>query len=173
MFSTLWASNKQHEACRAKLSGFYLHYGGRSLWLYRVSAAQDVVQQLILRLIHFLLNCLQTPAVIQPVPANPRQSFEELGHVEALHSSTSALTAQRDGATVSVGKGRFKSFRMESIDASKLPRYHLELCNELYLLANRVLARWISRYNSKTIRDHSAFTQSQRFFVMYFCPEQL
>lgn len=28
-----------------------------SLWLYRVSAAQDVVQQLILRLIHFLLNC--------------------------------------------------------------------------------------------------------------------
>lgn len=38
-----------------------------------MSAAQDVVQQLILRLIHFLLNCLQTPAVIQPVSANPRR----------------------------------------------------------------------------------------------------
>lgn len=43
-----------------------------SLWLYRVSAAQDVVQQLILRLIHFLLNCPQTQAVIQPVLVNPR-----------------------------------------------------------------------------------------------------
>lgn len=45
---------------------------GVSLRLYRVSAAQDVVQQLILRLIHFLLNCPQTQAVIQPVLVNPR-----------------------------------------------------------------------------------------------------
>lgn len=46
-----------------------------SLWLYRVSAAQDVVQQLILRLIHFLLNCPQTQDVIQPVLVNPRPCF--------------------------------------------------------------------------------------------------
>lgn len=156
---------------RAKLSGFHLHYGSRSLWLYRVSAAQDVVQQLILRLIHFLLNCLQTAAVIQPVPTNPRHclahSSEELGHVEAPHSSTSALsncvcvTAQRDAGTVSVGKGSFKSFRWESIDALKLPRYHLELCIELNLLPNRVLARWISLHNTNAIRDYSALLQSR------------
>lgn len=171
MFNTPWALNKQREARRAKLSGFHLHYGSRSLWLYRVSAAQDVVQQLILRLIHFLLNCLQTAAVIQPVPTNPRHclahSFEELGHVEAPHSSTSALsncvcvTAQRDAGTVSVGKGSFISFQWESIDALKLPRYHLELCIELNLLPNRVLARWISLHNTSAIRDYSALLQSR------------
>lgn len=72
LFNTLWALNKQYEAWRTKLSVFHLHYSSRSLWLYQVSAAQDVVQQLILRLIHFLLNCPQTEAVIQPVLVNPR-----------------------------------------------------------------------------------------------------
>ena len=46
-----------------------------SLWLYRVSAAQDVVDQLILRLIHFLLNCPQTWVVIQPNVNNPNALF--------------------------------------------------------------------------------------------------
>lgn len=67
--------------------------------------------------------------------------------MEALHSPTSTLsncvcvTAQSEVGTVSVGKGRFKSFRWEAIDALKLSRYHLELCMDFYLLANRVLAR--------------------------------
>lgn len=39
-----------------------------SLWLYRMSAAQDVVQQLILRLIHFLLNHPQTQACNSTCP---------------------------------------------------------------------------------------------------------
>lgn len=136
-----------------------------------MSAAQDVVQQLILRLIHFLLNCLQTAAVIQPVRANPgRRRARRVGdeHVEALHSSTSAMivfraTAPRDGGAVSVWekKGRFKSFRWESIEALELPGYHLELCVELYLPANTVLARRISLHNTEAIGDHAARLQSR------------
>lgn len=36
---------------------YYRHITAASLWLDQVSAAQDVVRQFILRLIHFLLNC--------------------------------------------------------------------------------------------------------------------
>lgn len=36
---------------------YYRHITAVSLWLDQVSAAQDVVRQFILRLIHFLLNC--------------------------------------------------------------------------------------------------------------------
>lgn len=135
-----------------------------------MSAAQDVVQQLILRLIHFLLNCLRTPAVIQPVLANPRRCLvrrvsKSWDTWRLFIHQLQRCTAQGNGGTVTVGKGRFESLRWESIDALKLPRYHLKLCIEFYLIANRVLVRWISLHNTNAFREHQRKVDSSHVLL--------